>query len=115
MGMMALPWLNVVSPGNLIHGRTVWLVRCMDVPVTVMLWPSRLPVMRIDGLGGGGGDTGVTALEGVEVAPQPAPLSALTVKVYVVLFVKPVTVQVSAEVRHVRPPGDEVTWYVVTG
>jgi hypothetical protein len=27
----------------------------------------------------------------------------------------PVTVHVSAEVRQVWPPGDEVTWYVVTG
>jgi hypothetical protein len=48
-----------------------------------------------------GGALGVTALLGAEVSPHPAPLSALTVKVYVVPFVRPVTVQVSVEVRHV--------------
>ena len=112
MGMTADPWLYVVSPGDLSQGRTVWLVRWIDVPVTVMRWPSRLPVMRIEGFGGA---VGVTAFDEVELAPQPAPLSALTVKVYVVPLVSPVTVQVSAEVRHVRPPGDDVTWYVDTG
>ena len=98
MGMTALPWLNVVSPGNLIHGRTVWLSTCIAVPVTVMRCPSRLPVIVIVGLGAA---LGVMALLGAEVSPQPAPLSALTVKVYVVPFVRPVTVQVSVEVRHV--------------
>jgi len=80
-----------------------------------MRWPSRLPVIVIDGVGGGGGAVGVTAFDGVELSPQPAPLSAFTVKVYVVPFVSPVTVQVSAEVRHVCPPGEEATWYVDTG
>ena len=112
MGMTALPWLNVVSPGNLIHGRTAWLSRCLAVPVTVMRCPSRLPVMVIEGLGAA---TGVTALLGAEVSPHPAPLSAFTVKVYAVPLASPVTVHVSAEVRQVWPPGDEVTWYVVTG
>jgi hypothetical protein len=50
---------------------------------------------------GRGAALGVTALLGAEVSPQPAPLSAFTVKVYVVPFVRPVTVQVSVEVRHV--------------
>jgi hypothetical protein len=50
---------------------------------------------------GKGAALGVTALLDAEVSPQPAPLSALTVKVYVVPFVRPVTVHVSAEVRHV--------------
>jgi hypothetical protein len=106
-GITAAPSLYVVSPGNLSHGRTVWLVRCIDVPVTVMRCPSRLPVMVIDGVGGA---VGVTAFEGVELAPQPAPLSALTVKVYAVPLVRPVTVQVSADVRHDCPAGEEVTW-----
>ena len=106
MGITAAPWLNVVSPGNLIHGRTVWLSRCIAVPVTVMRCPSRLPVMVIEGLGAA---TGVTALLGADVSPHPAPLSAFTLKVYVAPFVRPVTVQVSADVRHVWPPGEDVT------
>jgi hypothetical protein len=64
---------------------------------------------------GFGTPVGVTAFDGVELSPQPAPLSAFTVKVYVVPFVSPVTVQVSADVRHVCPPGEDVTWYVDTG
>jgi hypothetical protein len=59
---------------------------------------------------GFGTPVGVTAFEGVEFSPQPAPLSALTVKVYAVPLARPVTVQVSAEVRQVCPPGEEVTW-----
>jgi len=58
---------------------------------------------------------GVTAFDGAEAPDQPAPLSALTVKVYAVPFVSPETVQESAEVRHIRPPGEELTWYVDTG
>jgi hypothetical protein len=96
--MTALPWLYVVSPGNLIHGRTVSADRCIAVPVTVMRCPSRLPVIVIVGVGAA---LGVTALLGAEVSPQPAPLSAFTLKVYVVPFVRPVTVHVSADVRHV--------------
>jgi hypothetical protein len=112
MGMTAAPWLNVVSPGNLIHGRMVSPSRCIAVPVTMMRCPSRLPVMVIVGTGGA---VGVTTLLGADASPHPAPLSAFTLKVYAVPLVKPETVQVSADVRHVRPPGEDVTWYVVTG
>jgi hypothetical protein len=59
---------------------------------------------------GFGTPVGVTAFDGVELTPQPAPLSALTVKVYVVPLVRPVTLHVSAEVRHDLSPGEEVTW-----
>ena len=58
---------------------------------------------------------GDLALLGAEASPHPAPLSAFTLKVYVAPLVRPVTVHVSADVRHVWPPGADVTWYVVTG
>ena len=45
---------------------------------------------------------------------MPALFVAVTVKVYAVPFVSPVTAQVRAPaVVHVRPPGDEVTLYAV--
>ena len=51
-------------------------------------------VLVMDVSGGGGSALGVTALLGAESTDQPAPLSALTVKVYVVPLTRPFTVQV---------------------
>ena len=49
-------------------------------------------------------------MEAALAAPVPTPLVAVTVKVYAVPGVRPVTVQVSAPVVvHVRLPGLEVT------
>ena len=62
----------------------------------------------------------VTAATGVaesalEAAPVPTPFVALTVKEYVVPFVSPLTLQPRPEVVHVKPPGEEVAVYEVTG
>ena len=62
-------------------------------------------------------DDGVTALESPEGAPVPCALVAVTVKVYVVPLVRPVTVADVAPdpTLAVIPPGDEVTVYPVIG
>jgi hypothetical protein len=52
---------------------------------------------------------GTTAFDAPEEAPVPAALVAVTVKVYEVPLVRPVTVQVVPLVAHVRPPGLDVT------
>ena len=53
---------------------------------------------------------GVTELDAALAAPVPTLLVAVTVKVYAVPGVRPVTVHVSAPVVvQVRPPGFEVT------
>jgi hypothetical protein len=46
----------------------------------------------------------------VALAPQPAPLNAATLKVYVVPLVRLLMVQVVDDVRHDWPPGEAVTW-----
>ena len=52
---------------------------------------------------------GVTALEAEDAVPIPAAFVAVTVKVYDVPGVNPVTLQVSDAVVHVSEPGVEVT------
>ena len=56
-----------------------------------------------------GGRTGVTLLDAAEAAPAPTPLVAVTVNVYAVPFVSPVTVIGLAAPVATTPPGDEVT------
>jgi hypothetical protein len=51
-------------------------------------------------------------LEAAEAEPEPTPFVAVTLKVYEVPGVRPVTLQVRApDVVQVRPPGDAVTVY----
>ena len=52
---------------------------------------------------------GVTGELGADGNPSPAALVAMTVNVYDVPFVSPVTVQDNAAVLHVAPPGEAVT------
>ncbi len=52
---------------------------------------------------------GVTAAESVEAAPVPDTFVAVTLNVYEVPFVRPVTVQDVVPVEHVNEPGVEVT------
>ena len=52
---------------------------------------------------------GVTLLDAAEAALVPMALVAVTVKVYAVPLVKPVTVNGLAAPVAVNPPGDEVT------
>jgi hypothetical protein len=53
---------------------------------------------------------GITVPDGVDADPVPTAFVAVTVNVYPVPFVKPVTVaDVAPVVDAVKPPGDEVT------
>jgi hypothetical protein len=54
------------------------------------------------------GASGVTAADGDEADPVPVELVAVTVNVYGVPLVRPVTVQGLDGPEQVRPPGDEV-------
>ena len=60
-------------------------------------------------VGAPGTVAGTTAEDALEAVPVPAAFVAVTVNVYEVPFVRPVTVQLVVDVVHVRPPGDEVT------
>ena len=62
------------------------------------------------------GATGVTELDATDALPVPATFVAVTVNIYAVPLVRPVTVQERAPVVvHVRPPGLAVTVYPVIG
>lgn len=66
--------------------------------------------VAVGATGAGGGAVGTTAPLAVEAAETPTPLRAVTVNVYAVPAVSPVTVHVvAAVVVQVRPPGDAVT------
>jgi hypothetical protein len=59
---------------------------------------------------GAGTAVGVTAFEATDADPDPATLAAVTVKVYDLPGVRPVTVQARApDVEHVRLSGLDVT------
>ncbi|CAB4145199.1 hypothetical protein UFOVP1217_40 [uncultured Caudovirales phage] len=62
----------------------------------------------------GGKYGGVNDPLAVETAVRPYVLSAVTVNVYAVLDVRPVTVKGEETPETVRPPGEEVTVYVAT-
>ena len=109
----ARPWEYVDCPPSLTHGfRIAPIPKPVVEPVTSIRRPSRAPVMTMDGPITA---DGVTAFDGSDAADQPAPVNACTVKVYVVPFVSPSTVHEVVAVRQMRPPGDEITWYVNTG
>ena len=56
---------------------------------------------------------GVTELEAEEGAPVPLAFVAVTVNVYAVPFVRPVTYAYVLAVAAVNPPGEDVTVYDV--
>ena len=72
-----------------------------------------LPAVPVTEVGAPGVVTGVTAEDAVETVPVPAALVALTLNVYGVPFVKPVTVAdpdvdvPSANIVHVVLSGDD--------
>ena len=66
------------------------------------------PPVAVPMVGAPGTVTGVTAFEAADAAPVPAELVAVTVKVYDVPFVRPVTVIGLALPVAVLPPGFEV-------
>jgi hypothetical protein len=74
------------------------------------------PAVAVTAVGAPGSVAGVTLFEGAEAGPEPFTLAAVTVKVYAVPFVRPVTVAVVVVplgVLAVAPPGDDVTVYDV--
>ncbi len=113
--IVAIPSVYDVCPAMRTHGRSVPpKPKPVVEPVTTIRLPSREPLMTTVDRGAA---TGVTVLDGSEEADQPAPVSALTVKVYAVPFDRPETSHDidGAVTRQVRPPGEEATWYVDTG
>lgn len=73
-----------------------------------LAWPS--PAVPVTAVGAPGTVAGVTADDADDAVPVPAALVAVTVNVYAVPFVKPVTVAVVAPVVvAVNPPGEDVT------
>jgi hypothetical protein len=108
--IVAVPSEYADCPAKRSHGRSVPpMPKPVVVPEISIRSPERAPVMTTDGRGAA---TGVTVLDGAEDTDQPAPVSAFTVKVYAVPFVRPVTSQESAGAvtKHEPPAGDDVTW-----
>jgi hypothetical protein len=74
------------------------------------------PGAAVTAVGAPGTVFGVTAALGKEASELPAALAAVTVNVYAVPLVRPVTVAVVPMiVLALAPPGDAVTVYPVTG
>jgi hypothetical protein len=65
--------------------------------------------VAVTAVGAPGMVAGVAGAEGAEAALVPAPLVAVTVNVYGVPLVSPVTVQAVEAVVQVKLPGEEVT------
>jgi hypothetical protein len=71
-------------------------------------WVLAAPV-ALTAVGAPGTVDGVTAAEADEAAPVPDAFVAVTVNVYEVPFVRPVTVHDVDAVVHVNEPGEDVT------
>ena len=71
--------------------------------VPLETWP------RVTGAGADGTPPDVTEFEDEEIELTPVELEAVTLKVYVVPPVIPLTVHEVDEVVHVKVPGDELT------
>ncbi len=67
-----------------------------------------LPGVAVPMVGAPGAPTGVTEFEAAEAAPVPTPLVAVTVKVYAVPLVRPLTVIGLVVPVPVKPPGELV-------
>jgi hypothetical protein len=74
-------------------------------------WPlPGLACTAVGAPGAVGAGVGVTGDEATDAAPVPMPFVAVTVNVYAVPSVKPVTAaDVAPAVFAVKPPGDDVT------
>ena len=98
--MYAAPFFDV-------HGVTIPpMPKPVVVPLTEITPLERAPVIVMEARTGA---AGVTASDGADHGPHPAPLSARTSKVYAVPFVRPLTSHDSTDVTHMRPDGDAVT------
>lgn len=74
-----------------------------------------MPGVAVKFAGGAGGADGVTLLEGADPEPAPSAFVAITINVYAVSLVRPVTVIGLAVPVAVIPPGVETTVYPVIG
>jgi hypothetical protein len=68
-----------------------------------------LPPVADTDVGEPGTVAGVAVTETVEESESPTPLVAITLKVYVVPFVRPSTVTGELELVPVNPPGSAIT------
>ena len=68
-----------------------------------------LPLTAVTPVGASGTVAGITAGEGADAAEVPTAFVAVTVKVYSVPFVNPVTTQGEVLLEHVTLPGFDVT------
>jgi hypothetical protein len=68
-----------------------------------------LPRVGVTPVGAPGTVVGVAAADADDAEPVPTVFVAVTVNVYAVPFVRPLTVHVSDAVVHVKPPGLDVT------
>ena len=113
--------VQVLAPGD-----EVTVYRVMVAPplligaVQLTVDWARSPEVAVAPVGGAGTEAGTAAAEGADATLVPVALVAVTVNVYAVPLVKPVTVQEVAAavgatdvVVQVLPPGDEVTVYLV--
>jgi hypothetical protein len=67
------------------------------------------PAVAATPVGTPGGPTGVTEFDAADAGPTPTLFVAVTVNVYAVPFVRPVTVHDVDAVAQAKPPGEEVT------
>src|SRR4051794_5089833 len=74
-----------------------------------------LPAAAIGSVGAPGRVAGVTLFEGADASPVPTALVAVTVNVYAVPLVSPLTMMGEAVPPALLPPGEDVTVYEVMG
>ena len=74
-----------------------------------------LPIVPTTPVGAPGTVAGITALDGADAGPVPDAFVAVTVNVYEVPFVRPVTIIGLVAFDAVFPPGLDITVYMVTG
>ena len=67
------------------------------------------PAVAVPIVGGPGTAAGVTLFEGADAGPVPTAFAAVTVKVYGVPLVRPLTMRGEAGPLALKPPGEEVT------
>lgn len=79
-----------------------------EAPLKLMMAVA-FPAVAVTVVGGTGTPDGVTLLDAADAALVPTLFAAVTLNVYAVPFVKPVTVSGLDAPLAVLPPGDDVT------
>jgi hypothetical protein len=109
---VALPLaLAVRPPGDEVTVYAVTALPPFDDGAAQLTVACALPAVAVTPVGAPGTVAGATEFDGAEAGPVPTALVAVTVKVYVVPLVSPVTVALVPLplAVAVRPPGDDVT------